>query len=157
MTSAFAIDDIFEIAEQIEKNGIDFYNNAAENTADLRYKKFLKDLAAMEVEHEKTFASMRSSLTGPGNPDLNQTDESAMYLKSLADLKIFHKKHIETGSLETILMAAIEAEKDSIVFYVGMKDLVPERLGRNKIEDIINEEKKHVRLLVDEYIALKKK
>jgi rubrerythrin len=45
-------------------------------------------------------------------------------------------------------------EKDSIVFYVGIKDLVPEKLGKNKIDNIIDEEKKHILLLANELAAL---
>jgi rubrerythrin len=42
---------------------------------------------------------------------------------------------------------AMAAEKDSIVFYLGMKDLVPENLGKDKIDQIIKEEMSHIRLL----------
>ncbi len=46
-----------------------------------------------------------------------------------------------------ILKAALTAEKDSIVFYLGMKDLVPESLGKNKIDDIIKEEMSHIKII----------
>ena len=55
-----------------------------------------------------------------------------------------------------ILKAAIEAEKDSIVFYLGMKNAVPEKLGKDRIEGIIKEEMGHIRLLSRELVQLKK-
>jgi rubrerythrin len=56
--------------------------------------------------------------------------------------------------MEKILKAAIEAEKDSIVFYLGMKNAVPEDLGRTRLDDIIKEEMNHVRLLSRELVKL---
>ena len=51
-----------------------------------------------------------------------------------------------TGSetLEDIINLAIGLEKKSILFYVGMKDMVPPKYGQEEIEDIIKEERKHV-------------
>ena len=52
-----------------------------------------------------------------------------------------------------ILKSAIEAEKDSIVFYLGMKEAVPENLGKGRIETIIKEEMGHIRLLSKELVT----
>jgi rubrerythrin len=38
----------------------------------------------------------------------------------------------------------VTLEKESILFYVGMLDVVPPDLGRNKLEAIIAEEKRHI-------------
>ena len=46
------------------------------------------------------------------------------------------------------------AENDSIVFYLGMKDLVPEKAGKAKLDAIIREEMGHIRLLSKELAAL---
>ena len=69
------------------------------------------------------------------------------YLKALADTRVFFEKTIDLGSMKEILKSAIEAEKDSIVFYLGMKDVVPDSLGKKRIDDIIREEMSHIRLL----------
>ena len=47
----------------------------------------------------------------------------------------------------------ILAEKDSIVFYLGMKEIVPENLGKTKIDQIIKEEMAHIKLLSKELVA----
>ena len=60
-------------------------------------------------------------------------------------------------SLEDILKEAITAEKDSIVFYLGMKEMVPETLGRSRIDAIIKEEMAHINILSKELVALKKR
>ena len=46
-----------------------------------------------------------------------------------------------------LLRVAIEKEKDSIVYYTGLKDLISSGRDRQIIEDIIQEEMKHVRIL----------
>jgi len=54
------------------------------------------------------------------------------------------------------LKAAITAEKDSIVFYLGMKEAVPENLGKGRIEKIIKEEMGHIKFLSSKLISLKR-
>nr|MBC8391582.1 rubrerythrin [Deltaproteobacteria bacterium] len=81
--------------------------------------------------------------------------ESTLYLRALADTRVFFEKEIDVTSMEDILKSAITAEKDSIVFYLGMKDLVPDKFGKGRLDDIINEEMGHIRILSKELIALK--
>lgn len=158
MAFDFNADDVFEIAEQIEKNGADFYQKASDAISDKHYKNFLLDLATMELFHRKTFADMRASLSEElKKPTVfDPMDEAVLYLKALADMRVFYQKQIDLSSIEAILMAALAAEKDSIVFYLGMKDLVPQKLGREKIDVIIDEEKKHIQLLGTELLAIRK-
>lgn len=63
MSITFNADEIFEMAEQIERNGAKFYRAAAEKFSAVR--QVLLDLAAMEDEHQSTFAAMRAQLTAP--------------------------------------------------------------------------------------------
>ena len=68
----------------------------------------------------------------------------------------FFEKKIDLSSITEILKSAIEAEKDSIVFYLGMKEAVPESLGQDRINRIIKEEMGHIRMLSKELIAQSK-
>ena len=154
----FNADDIFEMAEQMERNGAEFYRAAAQAVSDADAKKFLLELAAMEDEHEKTFAGMRASLTDgeKASTVFDPDGESVHYLRALADTRVFFQKEMDASSMETILKDAITAEKDSIVFYLGMRDAVPEKMGRDRLDDIIKEEMGHIRLLSKELMARKK-
>ena len=156
MTFNFNADEIFKMAEEIEKNGAAFYKEASESISDERFKKLLSGLASMELDHYRTFSSMHSSLSDKEKEPtvFDPMNESVMYLKALADTEVFYKKQLDTSSIKSILLTAIGMEKDSIVFYVGLKDMVPEKLGKNKIDNIISEEKKHIRLLANELAAL---
>ncbi|MBU4343897.1 MAG: hypothetical protein KKC73_00555, partial [Proteobacteria bacterium] len=66
------------------------------------------------------------------------------------------QKKIDMSSMEEILKEAILAEKDSIVFYLGMKEMVPVNSGKTKIDAIIKEEMVHIKLLSSKIVALKK-
>jgi len=157
MSHAYSADEIFDMAEQIERNGAKFYRDAAENVSDSETTDFLLMLAKMEDNHLRTFSNMREELSGKEteSPTFDPNNEAALYLRSLADSKIFFKKDIDTSSLEEVFKAAIDAEKDSIAFYLGMKDLVPGHLGKEKLDEIIKEEMRHIRILNDKLIDLK--
>jgi len=157
MSHAYSADEIFDMAEQIERNGAKFYRDAAENMSDSETIDFLLMLAKMEDNHLRTFSNMKAELSGKEteSPTYDPNNEAALYLRSLADSKIFFKKEIDTSSLEEVFKAAIVAEKDSIAFYLGMKDLVPGFLGKEKLDEIIKEEMKHIRILNDKLIDLK--
>jgi rubrerythrin len=158
MSYDFNANEIFEIAEQLERNGAAFYRDAADSVDDSEVKKFLLEFADMEDEHEKTFISLRKGLTAAEKAPtvFDPADESALYLKALADTRVFFKKEIDTSSIEEIFKSAITAEKDSIVFYLGMKDLVPESLGKERMDAIIKEEMGHIKVLGQKLAALKR-
>ncbi len=153
----FSADEVFQMAIQMEKNGAAFYRKAADNAGDEENKKFLLELANMEVDHEKTFSELRQQLTEKEKAStvFDPESEAAMYLKALVDTRVFFEKDIDVTSMRDILMAAIGAEKDSIVFYLGMKDAVPDDLGKSRLDAIIKEEMGHVRLLSRKLVQFK--
>ena len=161
MGVTFNADEIFEMAEQIERNGVTFYRAAAEKLPSLR--QVLLDLAAMEEEHEKTFADMRAQLSGREQEPMvfDPDGEAQMYLRVVADGQVFNVKAEPAEQLtgqetaEDILKIAIVLEKDSIAFYAGLKECVPPRAGRDKIEAIIREEFGHIATLNEKLSALK--
>ena len=161
MGVTFNADEVFEMAEQIERNGVKFYRAAADKLPDGR--QVLLDLASMEQEHEKTFAEMRAQLSDREHEPLaiDPNDEAQMYLQVAADGHVFDTKTDPAEKLEgidkaeDILKMAISAEKDSIAFYAGLKEWVPPRAGRDKIERIIREEFGHISLLNQKLSALK--
>lgn len=157
----FNADEVFEMAEQIERNGAKFYRAAAEKFPEV--SQVLSDLAAMEDEHEKTFAAMRAELSGiEADPPVFDPDGQAqMYLRVMADEHVFNIKADPVEQLagqetpEDVLKMAIGLEKDSIAFYVGLKESVSRRAGKDKVEAIIKEEIGHIATLSQELEALK--
>lgn len=157
MAFDFNAKDVFEMAKQIERNGVRFYQSAAENVDKESEKKLLLELAKMEEAHEQTFSDMEAELSAAesGETTFDPDDQAALYLKALADTKVFFEKDIDLSSMKEILKSAIAAEKDSIVFYLGMKKLVPGKLGSRRIDDIISEEMSHIQILGKELMVYK--
>jgi rubrerythrin len=154
----FNADEIFEMAGQMERNGIKFYTTAAESISDHDAKNLLLEFAAMEKEHEKIFSEMRKELSSQEKKStvFDPEGDAAHYLRALADTRVFFEKKIDVSSLENILKDAIQAEKDSIVFYLGMKEAVPEGLGKSRLNHIIKEEMGHIRMLSGKLVKLKR-
>ncbi|MFB0554904.1 MAG: ferritin family protein, partial [Phycisphaerae bacterium] len=153
MVMPFNADEVFEMAEQIERNGARFYRAAAKKIPEER--QVFSELAAMEDEHEKTFAAMRAELSGTemDPPVFDPNGEAQMYLRVMADEHVFNIKADPVEQLagqetaEDVLKMAIGLEKDSIAFYVGLKESVSRRAGKDKVEAIIKEEISHIATL----------
>lgn len=158
MSFKFNADNIFEMAEEIERNGSRFYKDAAGKISDKDLKELLSSLSSMEDDHEKTFREMRMKLTAPEKAAqiFDPYDEEVLYLQSLAETKIFYKKEIDLSSAKEVLLSAFTAEKESILFYHGMKNFVPEHIGKKWVDNIIDEEKKHIILISSELKKLNK-
>ena len=152
MSISFNADEILEIAQLIELNGLNFYSAAANAVADPQAKEMLSKLAEWEVTHEKLFCDMRAGLNeNQKQPTVFDPDnEMGLYLKSMADSVVFTSKMKpeemlgKDPSFREVLEIALEREKDAVVFYAGIKEIVPASLGRDKIETIMQEEVSHV-------------
>ena len=148
--------EVLEIAQQIERNGARFYERAAETFRAPERRAMLLDLAAMERNHERTFAGMAARIAPDGAQEAHDPDgEAARYIQAAAggqvfDLRADPVEWLGAGrSTEEIIRKAIELEKDSIVFYVGVKEAVPESLGRDWVDAIIAQEMGHVAQLTE--------
>lgn len=161
MAMPFNADEIFEMAQQIERNGAKFYRAAAKKISSL--KETLLELANMEDEHLKTFTDMRSNLSAAEKEPLvfDPDSQAAMYLQVMANGHVFDVKTDPTRQLtgkktaEDILKMAIGLEKDSIVFYSALKESVSRKAGKDKVEAIIAEEMSHIVILGDKLASLK--
>ncbi len=154
MSVEFNAFEAFRIAEQIERNGAGFYRKAAELFDDPGTCKMFLQLADWESGHEGVFSNMRKQLSeeAPGQR-IFKLEDVPFDPKAMAGLAVFGKKaepSIELSGKESIidiLKMAIEKEKDSIVYYTGLTGFVPAQAGRDKIDDIIKEEYRHIRIL----------
>ncbi len=155
MGITFNADEILQMAEQIERNGQKFYRKAAKQAGDAETKKMFNHLADWEAEHEAIFTEMRKELSaGEAEPVVFDPDgEAAMYLMAMADGHVFNvgadasEKLTGKESRVEVFRLAIEIEKDSIAFYLGLKELVGPQTGREKVEKIIKEEMRHLAIL----------
>ncbi len=156
MGDQFNAEEVLKMAEQIEKNGQEFYRKASEVVDDFEVSRLLADLAEWEKGHEALFASMRNELSMDEKRQtaIDPYCEAALYLKAMADNHVFNQQtgeslsELEEGkSSGQIIDLAIKFEKDSLLFFLGLERLVSPRLGKDRIYDIIDEEIGHIAYL----------
>ena len=156
MTRTFNAIEVFEIAEQIERNGAAFYRSAAELFGSADASGLFRKLASWELKHEAIFAAMRKQLGGEDR-ELSSFDPDDVPLdaKAMAGLAVFGLRPdpaVQLTGSETqpeVLNMAIQKEKDSIVYYIGLKEFVRGEGEKDKIDDIIDEEMHHIRIIAE--------
>ena len=154
MNVTFNAFEVFEIAEQIERNGTNFYIRAAELFDDPDICQMFLRLAELEKEHELTFAQMKQQLPEQNRQEsTSEADDLLPDPRVMAGLAVFGIRSNPVEELRgrqektDIIRRAVEKEKDSIVFYHGLKEFVPAGADKDKIDDIIKEEMRHIVIL----------
>ncbi len=146
--------DVFTMAVRIEENGYAFYSGVAATATDPSLKKLFGDLAAMESGHIQAFKALETMLPESQTEKLVWDPEglAESYLQASADTHIFTVEAAKSrlGKVTTPKQAldmAIQFEKDSVAFFVGIKELLPNREGKNEIDTLIRAEMDHMRML----------
>jgi len=154
---SFSGSELINIAIGIERRGIAFYDIMTRSTENATARDVFQHLADMEREHVQIFQGMLSE-ANRYQPSEAYTGEYAAYLQALVDSAVF-TDDIVTSEMAARVESDIEAmelaigtEKDSILFYYGMRDIMPQGV-QPTVNKIITEEKSHLRLLSE----LKKK
>ena len=157
MSIAFSGSELINLAIGIERRGTAFYDIMARSTKNATARDTFQYLANMEREHIQIFQGMMSEADKYQAPD-TYAEDYAGYLQALIDSAVFTDELItsemttEVDNDTKALELGIGAEKDSILFYYEMKDIVPQRVLPT-VNKIIAEEKSHLRQLSE----LKKK
>jgi len=150
MSMTYNAEEILEIACQIERNGARFYRRAAELIDDPDGQKLLLDLAGMEDDHCRTFDRLRSDMAARTDILGHENEEAVLYLRAIAGGKVFpddgpiDPRLAKGVSLAEILRIAIGHEKNSIVYYQGVREMIPVDFGKDKVDAVIKEEMTHV-------------
>ena len=149
MTEKLAGSELLQMAVQLEKEGKEFYLAVAESVKNPVAREIFQFLADEEVKHEEIFRSMLSKGEDIMLALPYDDYEMLLYFKSLVDRKIFPgvsevkdmRKYIDDPA--GALRIAISFEKDAILFFSEFKNLV-RKDDQNVIDDIIEEERKHI-------------
>ena len=153
MSISLSVGELLNIAIGIERQGIAFYDTMARSAGNTSTCEVFQYLADMERRHLQLFQDMLAE-TGDSKVSESYSEEQAGYLKGLVESAVFSD---EIASSETLnhaesdvsaLETAIFAEKDSILFYYEMRDIIPRNIHQ-MVEQIISEEKLHLRQLTE--------
>ena len=151
MSITFSASELINIAIGNERRGLAFYDILTKSADSAEARSIFRYLVDMEREHIQTFQNM---LTEADKYEITEacTEEYAAYLQALVDTAVFSEELInsematEAESDIKALELAIGAEKDAILFYYTMKEIMPQR-AQPTVDKIIAEEKSHLRQL----------
>lgn len=154
--AVYSVNEVIEMAVQIEKNGYAFYHEATKRKdVDVKAKEFLEFLRDQELNHEKIFMNLRDEL------DMNVLELSqdwelvAEYLKTIVEGRIFNSEHsaiqlaTQAKDLRGIIDNAIVFEKDTLLYFHAISENVTSAKTKTVLRNIINEEVTHVLKLND--------
>jgi len=149
--AVYSVNEVIEMAVQIERSGYAFYNEAAKRKdLDEKAKDFLIYLRDEELRHEKTFLALRNEV------DLTVLQLSvdweliAEYLKTIVESRIFNSEFsaiqlaTKAKDIKEIVDNAISFEKDTLLYFHTLSDNISEARTHNALRKIINEEVSHI-------------
>ena len=154
--AAYSVNEIIEMAVQIERNGYAFYDEAAKRKdLDDDSRKLITWLRDAELDHEKTFLRLRDEVDNMVLELSTDWDMVAAYLKTIVESRIFNnedsaiRKAAEAKDLMGVIDNAITFEKDTLLYFHAISDGISNDKAKTALRRIINEEVSHVLKLND--------
>ncbi len=144
---AFTITQALELAVKTERDGAEFYAQAAKVCSDnTTLSEMFLQLSRDEKAHEAQFSQILNSLS-----DENQEESSddKMHLLQATSASEFFKAdflgNAEQLSTQDALIKALNFEKSTLLHYHSLADVIP---NSEKIQGLIRAEKEHVAALM---------
>jgi rubrerythrin len=147
----FTLGEIIDLAVRIETNGQKAYRKAQKQVTDPALASMLGWLADEETEHEKWFPRLKENMkTSLEDPRLEEMG-TAVLQGVLGDhaFSIDEADFSRIKDLDSLLTLSVEFEKDTVLFYEMLTAFIEDEQTLNQINRIVEEEKRHVRLLQD--------
>jgi rubrerythrin len=148
----FSGSELFDIAIQLEENGERFYRQAVLQVEEENLKELLLWLAEQEMHHREVFVEMKSTFKRA--PEDRWAEEaSGAILQSAVGEHAFSLDEVDFSTIpneEALMNVAIGFEQDGITFYELIKSFVTDAGARMGLDQIIREERAHVRLFEEQ-------
>ncbi len=156
----YSIDEIMEMAVQTETLGYQFYTGMAEKfKKDNGLVRLFSTLAGKEKQHEKTFKGLRDSVAKQGVQEPVQWEEVSNYMRAFVESEFFLGRAKALPSLDHIktvndaVRFAMGFEKETLLYFMELRAIVKEK---DTVDEVINEEKSHIRWLDAFRVEIKK-
>ena len=140
--------DVLTFAIEVEKNGKKFYEAVAARVQEQKAKELFLNLAKEEEKHIGDFEKLLEKVSGQESAETYE-GEYLDYVKALVDNHVF-RRDIDVARLadnvtgvEDALDLALRFEKDSILFFVELKEVIFAK-EKGIIEELIEQEHSHI-------------
>jgi len=145
----FSADDVFTMAIKVQQHAAEFYRRLAIHYKKTNIKEALQRLSMEKEKHEQTMAVMRTELKKLGGQESLPTNETLSgFTELFLNGEIFNenvfREAIGLTGAEDVLLKAVQLQINTIGFFLCVRDLVPDYLGKSRVRDIIIEEMHHM-------------
>lgn len=154
--AAFSVNEVVEMAVQIEQNGYAYYDEATKRKdLDAKSLELLTFLRDAELDHEKTFLGLRDELDLDELELAGDWEMVSSYLNTIVAGRIFNdpnsaiKRATEAKDVMEVIKNAITFEKDTLLYFHAINDAIKDERAKKVLRRIIQEEVSHVLLLND--------
>src|SRR3990167_8620592 len=149
MPKIFSIKEILQFAVEKENESKELYQALAAQVGNPDAKSLFKEFVIQEKKHEDLYKNMLANVDE--DQHVKDLDEYMSYMHEL-----INTSHQESGTpsvvqmedLHDLLDYAVLREKESVLFYVGLRDYVSEPY-QSQVDAIIKEEVQHTVQLSD--------
>ncbi len=148
----FRAGEILDMAVQIERQGIQFYEVCASTRLSEDVLKVFRHLMEQEQLHVEIFSEMKVGLDNYYLPE-TYTGELRSYVDSFVKDQVFYgpaEALRQANSIEDVFQAiefGIDFEQRSILFYSAIKEVI-RRSETKVVDDVISQEHGHIRSLL---------
>jgi rubrerythrin len=155
----YSIDEIMEMAVRTETLGYQFYTGMAEKfRKDEGLARLFTTLASKEKVHEKTFTELKAKVAKQGTEPV-EWDEVSNYMRAFVESEFFLGKGKALPSMDHVktvrdaVTFAMGFEKETLLYFYELRNVVKEK---EIVDEVINEEKSHIRWLAAFRVGLAK-
>lgn len=145
----YTMGEIIEFAIRIEENGEKVYRDASEKVSDPSLVSLLQRLADDESEHVQWFSDLKGRQKEEAvDPQVGEMGQSLL-LEIVGD-QTFSLKERDLSTIDDIkevLKIALGFEEDTVLFYEMMGSFMQEGAALAKLDQIIQEENRHIKAL----------
>jgi rubrerythrin len=149
MAKLFYLSEIVKFAIEKEKEASILYKELGDKASAKNVKDLFYQLMLEEREHEDFYTKLLGTTPKEQSPGVTEDSEYETYMQELI------RASRSTPALDTHQLAdmkialdyAIAREKESILFYVGLKNYLPAH-DNKKIDTVVKEESQHMAKLL---------
>jgi len=146
-----------KIAQNMETNGLAFYEKAAARAQDQGTRDVFLQLVEDEKEHLARFQDLEEQLQADRRSGTGYADDAEIgaYIDRLLKTQVFGSESDvarladQAESDYATLAVGMRAERDAITFYQEMLDFVDSKIAKEAFTHILKEERKHLQILGD--------
>lgn len=155
MLFCFNATEVFRIALEIKDRCMAYYEKAQGVIQDSEVRELFETLVREEREHKAKIESLKAKVPPDGwaPPVSDPEEELDLYIKMMADQHVLNPARdldarlAEVKTTQDALKLALQFEKDSVIFFLGMQEATCEGKDRDLLGILIKEEQDHVHRL----------